>query len=136
MGRFKVYLQQESKVDKETLDKLRNEQRERREQEDKIIPDDDIIDVPPWLVGVFERYLAFLLVALGGDAKAVGTVLIAWIAAKLAANWQRQPGRGSELQDQIVRAHTLIALMTGTLSVLIGASAGWMARAGYLCLSS
>ena len=45
--------------------------------------------VPTWLVGGFERSLAFVLVVF--DVPGAYTLLAAWIAAKLAANWQRVP---------------------------------------------
>jgi hypothetical protein len=82
------------------------------------------VGVPPWLTGSFERVLAFgLLYFSVPDA---GAILAGWIAAKLASNWQRRvlaPKRQRE-----IRVHTLIALMAGTLSVSIGAAAGYIAR--------
>ena len=42
--------------------------------------------VPGYITGRFERTLAFLVVVIGVAPEAV---LLAWLAAKLAANWQR-----------------------------------------------
>jgi hypothetical protein len=70
--------------------------------------------------GNFERYLSLVLVLAFGLTESVGTVLVPWIGAKLLANWQRQSGGGTSLPDQIIRAHTFIALMAGTLSVGLG----------------
>src|SRR5262245_25436096 len=44
--------------------------------------------VPPMVTGIFERYLAFIVVAF--SVEGAGTILLASMAAKLAANWQRQ----------------------------------------------
>jgi hypothetical protein len=79
--------------------------------------------VPQWFIGTFERLLAFVLVAFGADATQIVTILIAWMLAKIAANWQRRPGTDPE-----VRASTLIALMAGTLSLLLGVLGGFVAR--------
>jgi hypothetical protein len=77
--------------------------------------------VPPFILGTFERYLAFILVA--AQVEGTATILVAWMAAKLAANWQRR-----EEADYGVRANTLIALMAGTLSLGIGVLGGLIAR--------
>jgi hypothetical protein len=98
------------------------------------IAEDDIFDLPPWITGTFERYFAFALVAAAGITATVGTVLVAWMGAKLIANWQRQPGEGPSLQSQIIRAHTLNALIAGTLSLSIGVASGWVAREAALRL--
>jgi hypothetical protein len=86
------------------------------------------IQVPPPLTGIFERYMAALLVVMGVGVASLGTVLLAWMAAKIAANWQRRAGRGNTKEDQRVRAYTLVALMSGTLSLGIGITAGLAAR--------
>ena len=75
--------------------------------------------VPPAIWGVFERYLAFIVVAFSPEN--AGTVLIAWMAAKLAANWQRQTMiEGGERYNRAMVTYTIIALMAGTLSLLFG----------------
>jgi small-conductance mechanosensitive channel len=57
------------------------------------------------------------------------TILLAWIVAKLASNWQRRSldKIGPKLEREI-RVQSLIALVAGTLSVAIGAVAGVFAR--------
>ena len=83
--------------------------------------------IPPWIVGTFERLLAFALILF--NVEQAMTVLIAWMAAKLAANWQRQTlvGDNSEV-DRKIRIYTLTALMAGTLSLGFGALGGAIAR--------
>ena len=75
------------------------------------------VAVPTWLVGGFERSLAFALVVF--DVPGAYTLLAAWIAAKLAANWQRVPVDNSQ-KEREVRARTLIALIAGVVSVGFG----------------
>jgi hypothetical protein len=83
--------------------------------------------VPPWIVGTFERLLAFALIFF--DVEQALTVLIAWMAAKLAANWQRQTLAGDESEaDRKIRIYTLTALMAGTLSLAFGVLGGAIAR--------
>jgi len=85
------------------------------------------VGVPPLIVGTFERILAYALFFLGLDE--AYTILLAWIVAKLASNWQRRSldKIGPKLEREI-RVQSLIALMAGTLSVAIGAVAGVFAR--------
>jgi hypothetical protein len=87
--------------------------------------------VPNWITGLFERTLAFVLVVSTGDMKEVGVVLLAWMTAKLAANWQRQPFKGDGgVKDQKLRVYTISALMAGTLSLGFGILGGLIARQG------
>jgi hypothetical protein len=89
--------------------------------------------VPPWVTGIFERYLAFIVVAF--NVENAGTILLAWMAAKLAANWQRQVMiEGSELYNRTMVTYTMIALIAGTLSLLLGALGGLIARCAYRSL--
>ena len=85
---FYEYLRRRAEVDKASLNRLRKQQREQLDRgesisPDKRIADDDVIDLPSHIIGIFERYFAFSLVlsAFGLEAT-VGTVLIAWIGAK------------------------------------------------------
>jgi uncharacterized protein YneF (UPF0154 family) len=87
--------------------------------------------VPVFIIGTFERLLAFALVYL--NVEGAYAILIAWMAAKLAASWPRQLlNRGSdELEveaDREIRAGIFIALMAGTLSLLFGVIGGLIAR--------
>jgi hypothetical protein len=84
--------------------------------------------VPSWIVGLFERLLAFLLFAL--LVKHAETLLIAWMAAKLAANWQRRPWPKNTEVAREIRAHTFTALMAGTLSLGFGVLGGVIAHCG------
>ena len=87
--------------------------------------------VPNWITGVFERMLAFLLLVFLTDMKEVGVVLLAWMTAKLASNWQRQPFKGDDGEaDQLVRVYSISALMGGTLSLGFGILGGLIARCG------
>jgi hypothetical protein len=77
--------------------------------------------VPVFVTGTFERGLAFTVSFLAlPDA---GTILAAWMVAKLAAGWQRVEGDAQQVQGG-----TLIALMAGIVSLAFGWFAGWLAR--------
>jgi len=90
--------------------------------------DEDVVAVPHYIIGGFERLLAFFLVAL--NVSGAFTILVAWMAAKLAANWQRRATPGDDdKKDQEVRASTLIALMHGVLSLAFGVLGGLIAQA-------
>ena len=84
--------------------------------------------VPSWILGDFERLLAFGLVAFA--VPQAGTALIAWLAAKLAANWRRRDAGDDSDEAAIIRANTFIALMAGVLSVILGAVGGLIAGYG------
>ena len=83
--------------------------------------------MPAWLTGTFERLLAFaIFYAAPTEAY---TVFIAWILAKLAANWQRRGIDKLDPEDERkIRAQTLIALKAGTLSLAIGMIGATVAR--------
>jgi len=84
--------------------------------------------VPPWIVGMFERLLAFTIFLF--HVKSAYTLLIAWMAAKLASNWQRRPWPEGKDDGREIRANTFIALMAGTLSLALGVLAGTIAHCG------
>lgn len=90
------------------------------------------IQVPPEFLGTFERLLAFALFFI--DVSEAYTIMGAWIVVKLASNWQRRSPEKARVQtkagetEQEIITHSLIALMTGTVSVAIGAVAGVLAR--------
>src|SRR3989442_1456443 len=48
------------------------------------------IGVPPWLTGIIERL--FFTVAVAFDLSGVATAMMAWMAIKLATNWNRPTG--------------------------------------------
>ena len=79
------------------------------------------------IVGTFERLLAYAIFVIG--IQEAYTLLIAWIVAKLASNWQwRSLDKVGPKLDREIRAQSLIPLMAGTLSVAIRAVAGVLAR--------
>jgi hypothetical protein len=88
--------------------------------------------VPPEITGTFERVLAFTLALYADKAEVVGTVLAAWLGAKLAANWQRQSlsVKINSVENKRVRVYTLTALMGGVLSLAFGVAGGLVARFG------
>jgi hypothetical protein len=81
--------------------------------------------VPNWITGTFERLLAFVLVIAVSQIEQVTLILLAWLGAKLAANWQRAP------YDELARVYTISALMAGTLSVGLGVLGGVIARCAF-----
>ena len=85
------------------------------------------VGVPVWIVGSFERLAAF---ALGLFAVPAAPVMLgAWLAAKLAASWQRYPASEKDMEEnRQVRAGHLVALMVGIVSVAIGYFAGFYIR--------
>jgi hypothetical protein len=83
--------------------------------------------VPVEIVGGFERVLAFVLVVFA--VPGTGTILAAWIAAKLAASWQRYPTSDkSNEYGREYRVGSLIALMGGIVSVGLGCVVGLIIR--------
>jgi hypothetical protein len=78
------------------------------------------LGIPPWITGTFERLLSFGLVYL--SVPEAGTLLAFWIGAKLASNWQRITA------SRATRVQAFAALITGTVSVIVGATAGAIAQ--------
>jgi hypothetical protein len=71
--------------------------------------------------------MAFLLFLFAVEG--AGTILGAWIVAKLAANWQRRElPKGEGEESRLIRARTFRGLMTGILSLGIGMAGGSLAR--------
>ena len=87
--------------------------------------------MPPEIVGTFERLLAFLLVTF--TVAGTYAVLIGWMAAKLASDWQRQPitARTTRKAARTIRAQTITALLAGTLSLGFGVAGGLIARLAF-----
>jgi hypothetical protein len=77
------------------------------------------VGVPAWLTGLVERVFFTVLVAV--EVPGVPTAMIAWLGAKMAANWNRQPGDGPA-----VRAGAVTALLGGLLSMLFAYVGGWI----------
>ena len=91
-------------------------------------PDRPGAGVPNWIVGAFERLFAFGVVL--ADVENAYAVLIAWMAAKLAANWQRPTVVGDSAVDREVRVYGISALMAGTLSLSLAVIGATIARLG------
>jgi hypothetical protein len=84
------------------------------------------IGVPVWIVGSFERLSAFALGLF--DVAGAPVILGAWLAAKLAASWQRYPADGDMEENRQVRAGHLVALIVGIVSVAFGFLTGLFIR--------
>jgi hypothetical protein len=85
------------------------------------------IGVPVWIVGSFERIAAFALGLF--DVRNAGVMLGAWLAAKLAASWQRYPTDKTDMEEnRQVRAGHLVALIVGIVSVAFGFLTGLLIR--------
>ena len=84
--------------------------------------------VPAWITGGFERLLTFGLVV--SDFPGFQNVILAWLAAKLAANWQRaEPVNSSDSERQEYRTRAQIALMAGVVSIAFAYFGGMIAKA-------
>lgn len=79
--------------------------------------------LPPYVTGLFERTLAFVVVATSFPD--FQNILLAWLAAKAAANWNREEPPESKLQERYVyRSRSIMALMLGIVSVAMGIVGG------------
>lgn len=67
--------------------------------------------VPPWLTGIIERLAFTILVAMG--VQDVVTAMLAWIALKLATNWNHASVSGPHSRTQ-----GLLALLAGLISMV------------------
>jgi len=94
------------------------------------------------LLGLFERFFAFLVVIVFWDTKEAAALLLAgWMGAKLLSNWHRGPydvsngpdrrrRRSNDIDERgeaVWRTRTFIALMTGVVSLGIGVLGGLIA---------
>ena len=86
---------------------------------------------PAWLLGLFERALAFVLVVAKRDQIAV--VLIAWMAAKLAINWQRPVEQSAAQSEPERRIRGFITLIAGVVSLSFGILGGVIASGNFRC---
>jgi hypothetical protein len=51
---------------------------------------------------------------------------LAWLAAKFAANWQRDEPTGAPEAQGEYRSRAMIAVMSGIVSVAFGYMGGWI----------
>ena len=85
------------------------------------------VGVPVWIVGSFERLSAFLLGLFNVPGATI--MLAAWLAAKLAASWQRYPTSEEDMEaNRQVRAGHLVALIVGIVSVAFAFLVGLFIR--------
>lgn len=68
--------------------------------------------VPPWLTGTIERL--FFTVLVGTNVDGFPTAMMAWLALKLASNWNHRDVEG----HPDARAFALSALLAGVVSML------------------
>jgi hypothetical protein len=85
------------------------------------------VGVPVWFVGSFERLSAFALGLFNVEGGPV--ILGAWLAAKLAASWQRYPTSEDDPErNREVRVGHLVALIVGIVSVAFAFLVGHWVR--------
>lgn len=77
-----------------------------------------------FVTGLFERFWTFLLFAHGVPWQGAATILVAWMAAKLAINWHRPPYEGWEGREREYRERAFVGLMAGALSIAFGVLGG------------
>ncbi len=87
-------------------------------------PDPATRGVPAWLTGAIERLFFSLVVAF--DLPGTTIAMIAWIAAKMAANWNRPTlDQPSSPEEAIQRARgSFTALTAGLVSMAFAAIGG------------
>ena len=86
-------------------------------------PEEQILkrDILPIITGLLERIFFTLLVAF--DISGTGVAMMAWLGAKMAANWNRQSNN-----DHIVRVFSVTALQSGLVSLLFALLGGLICR--------
>lgn len=78
---------------------------------------------PQWIAGSIER--CFFTIAVGINASDALTAMMAWLALKLAANWQMRGDNGDPMTKT---NYTFSALMSGLVSMLIAFLTGILIR--------
>lgn len=92
--------------------------RERADLSSKFIPGVP----PPWLTGILER--GFFTIAVAVDASDALTAMMAWLALKLAANWQARVS----WEDNKRILYMFTALLAGFMSMLFAFLGGLFIR--------
>jgi hypothetical protein len=78
---------------------------------------------PSWITGILERL--FFTIAVAANTSGVLPAMIAWLAVKLAANWQMR----EDIINQAEKAnYKFSALLAGLMSMLIALLAGLLIR--------
>jgi hypothetical protein len=83
--------------------------------------------ISPWLTGLVER--SFFLTLVVARIEGVPEAMMAWLALKLAANWQRY---NAEVEPR-ARARTMLALLAGLISLVFAFIGGKLILMGCPC---
>lgn len=78
-------------------------------------------DILPIWTGLIERFFFTLIVAF--DISGAAVAMMGWLGAKMAVNWNRQPG-----DNPVNRAFSMTALQTGVVSLLFALIGGLICR--------
>ena len=83
--------------------------------------------VPSWLMGVGERF--FFTIAVGVNLSGAGVAMMAWIAIKMAANWNRPGPPNEEEEDLLIRKRfALSAAVAGMMSMIFALLGGLICK--------
>jgi hypothetical protein len=94
---------------------------------DRIGIEDQDHPVPPWLTGLVERFVFFLLVAF--DMPATPVTMMAWLGIKMAANWNRSDSTPPDEEAETKRAQgATAAAVLGLLSMGFALMGGLLFR--------
>jgi hypothetical protein len=88
---------------------------------DRSVPGDFEKRTPVWVTGGLERF--FFTIAVAVNIAGVLPAMIAWLAVKLAANWQTRVDTGGQRKN-----YAFSALLGGFLSMLIAFVCGLLIR--------
>ena len=93
----------------------------------KLDEDEDTRPVPGRLTGITERLFFTVIIAFQVSGAAVA--MMAWLGAKMAANWNRQVAetQGDPVENVRRRRGAIAALVTGLVSMLFAAVGGLIA---------
>ncbi len=86
--------------------------------------------VSPKLTGVLER--TFFCIAVGADINGALTAMLAWLALKLAANWQARADRGERLGINYTFSALLAGMLSLLIAMLVGCSSGSLHKKKWL----
>jgi hypothetical protein len=81
-------------------------------------------EVPPSLTGFIERL--FFLLLVGAGVEGYPTAMMAWLAVKLATNWNHPDVRSDP--ETGTRAFALSALLAGAVSLMCALLGGLLVR--------
>ena len=86
-------------------------------------PPKQSVGVPGWLTGGVERLVFTILVGFdaGISTASMATAMLAWLALKMASNWNR-----ADQTAPTTRRYAFTALLAGLLSMLFAFYGGWI----------